>query len=167
MQADPIGLAGGLNLYSYVGGNPLSYVDPSGEVAGQIVLGAFVIGGLAIATGAWKPTIPGKPKSEDPGGIPGFSSLPQSKPVPMPWEIPGSGNPGQQLPCKLVGSGKKLTQVDDPAYPGGKSTLLLCEYECNDGCGNKFRFVKAIPTGSFGCSASQFPGPDTQRLPAP
>ncbi len=48
-QRDPIGLAGGMNMYAYVGGNPTNFVDPYGE--NPVVLGRVLIGGLSGAIG--------------------------------------------------------------------------------------------------------------------
>ena len=47
ISADPIGLAGGINSFGYVGGNPVKYTDPQGlQVGGAVGGSAGGLGGL-------------------------------------------------------------------------------------------------------------------------
>lgn len=55
VQPDPIGYDGGLNLYDYVGGNPLAYADPNGEnpvlIAGAVLAATLLTPDSANAPG--------------------------------------------------------------------------------------------------------------------
>jgi RHS repeat-associated protein len=51
LQPDPIGLEGGPNVYGYVGGDPLNYADPDGQIAAQV--GGFVYGAISGGVGGY------------------------------------------------------------------------------------------------------------------
>jgi uncharacterized protein RhaS with RHS repeats len=58
LQTDPVGTADDLNLYAYVGNNPVNYTDPTGEWAVKAAMGALNAGiGFSVswATGERNP----------------------------------------------------------------------------------------------------------------
>jgi len=155
-QRDPIGYSGGLNLYGYVGNNPVAYVDPSGNSVlgilnpGTIItVGPYVLGGAAVAYGGYliyqhyssphpqnasgsagaNPSL--LPPNEGMPPNPGYIITPLSNP-PLPSNEGSPSSGGGSGGCKNRPYECQLDGEPKPIF-GGK---FRCEYICKSRIGN-------------------------------
>jgi probable addiction module antidote protein len=105
IQPDPIGQAGGLNLYAYVNNDPLNLSDPSGLLAGEVgsaVWGLTTPAATGIQLAAYQPP----PTNAD------------GSPAPPPTQLPPgrNGEPNSWVASPGSGTGDRDTSWN-PQYP--------------------------------------------------
>jgi len=136
INKDPIGYAGGMNLYGYVGGNPVNVIDPSGLLMActQIRSGNSTIMKCTDYSSGTKstyhltenaPVDPKAPFEEDQKLAPGlYRLLPRETPgMRLPKGSPVYTTPGQPPGTIVAPSGKKRGGPLEPVgpHPGTRS----------------------------------------------
>ena len=110
LQTDPIDILGGINLYAYVGNDPINWIDPFGLMTMAQCLAAQA---AAARNPDAEPVVCGaRPK---PAPTPAFNSGPSGPGVPG-----GPRSAGGRMPLVPVGSGNVTESKEEPPTPEEK-----------------------------------------------
>ncbi len=128
MTRDPLGEAGGINLYNFTSNNPVNIVDPLGLFAPAIPYAAYGIGLLSAATIAYLKSPEGQAALKDINDLIN-DYLEQHRKEPEPERYPGERNGKNK--CELNKSQPKPVPPDKnplpPLFPDKESLKKLLQ----------------------------------------